>query len=47
MKMDKKYACTVTYFGDGGTSEVMNYCSKVSTKEQVISGFLGRGIKKI
>lgn len=22
LKMDKKHACAVTYFGDGGTSEV-------------------------
>lgn len=24
MKMEKKDACAVTYFGDGGTSEVNN-----------------------
>lgn len=27
LKMDKKQACAVTYFGDGGTSEVLYYNS--------------------
>lgn len=28
MKMDKKDACAVAYFGDGGTSEVLNTMKK-------------------
>lgn len=40
LKMDGKYACAVTYFGDGGSSEVI----KMSNSYRLLhpSLFLGR-----